>query len=95
MYCRLLVIVTMALCSHAVVASDTPPVSSKNYSYLYFENGYPTRFNHRRPQSEANLVARANPDLVFQTGYYSVVLDCDDITLKGYDALLGSDYGLH
>ena len=92
MYCRLLVIVTMALCSHAVVASDTPPVSSKNYSYLYFENGYPTRFNHRRPQSEANLVARANPDLVFQTGYYSVVLDCDDITLKGYDALLGSDY---
>ena len=92
MYCKFLVIVILALCSHVVVAGDTPPVSSKNYSYLYFENGYPTRFVYRRPQSEANSAARLNPDLVFQTGYYSVVLDCDDITLKGYDALLGSDY---
>ncbi len=90
MYYKLLALSILALCSHAVVADDTPPVSSKNYSYLYFENGYPTRYGHRRP--EVNSAARANPDLVFQTGYYSVVLDCDDITLKGYDALLGSDY---
>jgi len=92
MYYKLLALSILALCSHAVVADDTPPVSSKNYSYLYFENGYPTRIGHRRPQSEANSVARTNPDLVFQTGYYSVMLDCDDIALKGYDALLGSDY---
>ena len=93
MNCKLIVSVILVLCTHAVVASDSPPVASKNYSYLYFENGYPTRpANYRRPQSEANTVARDNPDLVFQTGYYSVVLDCDDIALKGYDALLGSDY---
>jgi hypothetical protein len=42
----------------------------RNYSYLYFENGYPTSYFMRRPQSEANLTARENPDLVFQTGYY-------------------------
>lgn len=90
---KLLVLLTLAVCSHAVVADDTPPVSSNNYSYLYFENGYPTRLaSYRRPQNEANSVARDNPDLVFQTGYYSVVLDCDDIALKGYDALVGSDY---
>ena len=93
MNCKLLVTLILVLCSHTVVASDTPPVSSKNYSYLYYENGYPTPLaNYRRPQSEANTVARDNPDLVFQTGYYSVMLDCDDIVLKGYDALLGSDY---
>ncbi|WP_020684023.1 putative Ig domain-containing protein [Rubritalea marina] len=63
-----------------------------NYSYLYFENGYPSRYSSRRPQSEANNQARQNPDLVFQTGYYSMMLDCDDMTLKGYDSLAGSDY---
>ncbi len=63
-----------------------------NYSYMYFENGYPSRYSHRRPQSEANVAARANPDLVFQTGYYSLMLDCDDMQLKGYNALIGSDY---
>lgn len=68
------------------------PDQKLNYSYLYFENGYPTRLTGRRPQSDANLAARANPDLVFQTGYYSLMLDCDDIALKGYDALGGSDY---
>ena len=72
--------------------ADSTPNALKNYAYLYFENGYPTRLQHRRPQSEANLTARANPDLVFQTGYYSFMLDCDDIELKGYDALSGSDY---
>ena len=68
------------------------PEQKLNYSYLYFENGYPTRFASRRPQSEANLAARANPDLVFQTGYYSLMLGCDDLRIKGYDALPGTDY---
>ncbi|MDF7808118.1 sulfatase [Pontiellaceae bacterium B12219] len=64
-----------------------------NYTYLYFENGYPTPLSgYRRSQSEANTAARANPDLVVQTGYYSLMLDCDDMELKGYDALEGSDY---
>ena len=79
------------------VAPPPPPPSPdpaqlRNYSYLYFENGYPTTFNTRRPQSEANLAARANPDLVFQTGYFSLLFDCNDIRLKGYDAQAGSDY---
>ena len=68
------------------------PAVSKNYSYLYFENGYPTLDRTRRPQSWANQVARANPDLVFQTGYYSLMLDCDNVELKGYDSLTGTNY---
>ena len=64
----------------------------KNYTYLYFENGYPTRMVGRRSQDEADQAARANPDLVVQTGYYSLKLDCDDIRLTGYDAMAGSDY---
>ena len=76
-------------------AAEDPPDGERHkrhYSYLYFENGYPTRFSGRRPQSEANLAARANPDLVVQTGYYSLMLDCNDMLLTGYDALVGSDY---
>lgn len=79
------------------VAPPPPPPSPepsqlRNYGYLYFENGYPTTFNTRRPQSEANSAARANPDLVFQTGYFSLLFDCNDIRLKGYDGLAGSNY---
>ncbi|MEM7391735.1 MAG: Ig-like domain-containing protein, partial [Verrucomicrobiota bacterium] len=33
-----------------------------------------------------------NPDLVIQTGHYSLMLDCDDMQLTGYDALAGSGY---
>ncbi len=76
-----------------LVASLVPqafgtPNQNLNYSYLYFQNGFPTRLAH----SDPDLAARANPDLVFQTGYYSLMLDCDDMQLKGYDALGGSDY---
>ncbi len=79
------------------VAPPPPPPSPepaqlRNYGYLYFENGYPTTLNTRRPQSEANVAARANPDLVFQTGYFSLLFDCNDINLKGYNGLAGSDY---
>jgi len=73
-------------------SSADVPEQKLNYSYLYFENGYPTRYQGRRPQSESNLAARAEPDLVFQTGYYSLMLDCDDLQIKGYDALAGTDY---
>jgi len=66
--------------------------ANQNYTYVYFENGYPTRLTGRRPQGAANTTARANPDLVIQTGYYSLKLDCDDMQLTGYDALAGSDY---
>ena len=65
---------------------------NQNYTYIYFENGYPTPLKGRRPQSAANLAARTNPDLVIQTGYYSLKLDCGDMQLTGYDALDGSDY---
>ncbi len=65
---------------------------NKNYTYLYFDNGYPTRMVGRRSQDEAHQAARDNPDLVVQTGYYSLRLDCDDLALTGYDALAGSDY---
>jgi hypothetical protein len=63
-----------------------------NYTFLYFENGLPTPFSHRRPGSEDNFAARANPDLVLQTGYYSLMLDCDDMDIKGYNALSGAGY---
>jgi len=89
---RLLAVLLVSLPQGASEVIASTPATVKNYAYLYFENGYPTRLNYRRPQSEANLAARANPDLVFQTGYYSVLLDCNDIELNGYDALTGSDY---
>ena len=75
-----------------ITFGDPSPAVEKNYSYLYFENGYPSLSGGRRPQSYANQLAIANPDLVFQTGYYSLMLDCDDVELKGYDALAGTDY---
>ena len=89
-FCLLAFIFTC--CLYSIASGDTYPATLKNYSYLYFENGYPTRIQYRRAQNDANLTARANPDLVFQTGYYSLMLDCDDIKLKGYDNLIGSDY---
>lgn len=86
----LLVFLLLALCPQRSKADQ--PEQKLNYSYLYFENGYPTLSLSRRPQSEANLAARANPDLVFQTGYYSLMLGCDDLQIKGYNPLPGTDY---
>ncbi len=92
---KVLVLLTgMAVCLagrvHAGSAYAVEP--NRNYTYIYFENGYPTRLAGRRPQSDANIQAQANPDLVIQTGYYSLKIDCDDVELSGYDALTGSDY---
>ena len=92
---RLLVLSTLMSGLGVVVADDTSPLSGKNYSYLYFENGFPTppaQIRVRYSQDQANLESLANPDLVFQTGYYSLMLDCDDVELKGYDAMAGADY---
>jgi hypothetical protein len=63
-----------------------------NYTFITFDNGYPTPLSSRRPQALANKAARANPDLVIQTGTYSLRLDCDDMQLTGFDALAGTDY---
>ena len=66
---------------------------NKNYGFIYWEYGYPTTLGRsRRPESEANTFARENPNLIIQTGYYSLKLDCDDMSLTGFDSLNGSDY---
>ena len=76
-------------------SDDDNPIlqDNRHYSYIYWENGYPTReAQSRRPQSWANTNARENPDLVIQTGYYSLVLDAKNMQIKGYDSLEGSNY---
>lgn len=83
----------VALSSVALSAQTSPLGDHLNYTYLYYENGYPTRLAAKRsPESDANIAARNNPDLVFQTGYYSLMLDTDDVAIKGYNQLAGSDY---
>ncbi len=92
---RIRFVLTCALFSSTLAAAFVPAdalKANKHYTYLYFENGYPTRLKGRRPQSDANVKARADPDLVVQTGCYSLKLDCDDMKLTGYDALAGSKY---
>lgn len=84
---------TMTLVIVVQAASPTTALSGDdlNYTFLYYENGYPGGIG-RRPSSEDNLLAEANPDLVVQTGYYSLMLDCDDMELEGYDTRTGSGY---
>jgi hypothetical protein len=66
---------------------------SRHYSFIYFEQGYPTRMlKYRRSESMADETARANPDVVVQTGFYTLRLDCDTMQLSGFDAVEGSDY---
>uniref|UniRef100_UPI0035660146 hypothetical protein n=1 Tax=Pontiella sp. TaxID=2837462 RepID=UPI0035660146 len=73
--------------------ADAVPDTNRHYTFIYFENGYPTRLaGSRRAQSMANRVARENPDVVVQTGFYSLRIDCDTMQLSGYDAVQGSDY---
>lgn len=66
---------------------------NRYYSFIYFDQGYPTRLvNNRRSQSMANQIARENPDVVVQTGFYTLRLDCDTLQLSGLDEVQGSDY---
>jgi hypothetical protein len=66
---------------------------AKNYTYLYYQNGYPTQLSGTRaPPADANLAGRTNPDLVFQTGYYSLRFDADAVALTGWNTLAGSNY---
>ncbi|VGO12489.1 hypothetical protein PDESU_01042 [Pontiella desulfatans] len=82
-------LLAMGLLSSLAVAEDV----NRHYTFIYFENGYPTRLSkYRRAESMANRPARENPDVVVQTGFYSLKLDCDTMQLSGYDALDGSDY---
>ena len=57
-------IAVACLCGvQGVFANDVAPPGSRDYSYIYFENGYPTRVaGSRRAESMANQVARANPN---------------------------------
>ncbi len=92
---KYLITIAAAVLAGLNAQASIVPTSAKNYSYLYFENGFPTPTTQTRvrySQDEVNLEALANPDLVFQTGYFSLVLDCDDVALKGYDAMVGTDY---
>ena len=89
---RLAVVFFTGITGLAPAAEDGETGRNRNYTFIYFENGYPTRLQCRRPQSQANLAARENPDLVIQTGFYSLRLDCNDMKLTGYDAVQGSDY---
>lgn len=87
-YVAILVGVILSTVSSGVAVES----GNRNYTYLYFEYGLPLPKQHRRPGSEANAVALAHPDLVVETGYYSLRLGCDDMELSGFDALSGSDY---
>jgi hypothetical protein len=66
---------------------------NRNYTYIYFENGYPIRLKGgRQSQGEAHEAARERPEMVIQTGFYSLRFNCKTMQLTGYDALEGSDY---
>ena len=72
--------------------SSADLAANRQYSHLYFQYGYPSTDASRKPDSWANTVAIENPNLIVETGYYSLNFDMDDMTLLGYDALEGSDY---
>ena len=66
---------------------------NRNYSYCYFENGHPPTLGPKRRQfTTAYSETRANPDIIIETGHYSLRLECDTVRLSGFDALQGSDY---
>ena len=89
---RVLSVCLLVICQIFIVSAEAVVENNRNYGYVYWEYGMPTELSGRRPQSQANVVARANPNVIIQTGYYSLRLDCDDMELTGYDALSGSDY---
>lgn len=76
-----------------VTTTPAPAEISRNYSYSYFENGHPPTLGPKRRQfSPAYTETRAHPDIIVETGYYSLRLECDAVKLSGFDALEGSDY---
>ena len=87
------IVAAICLCGElGMVSAGAVPTGNRDYSFIYFEQGYPTRLIGRRAESMANRAARANPDVVVQTGFYSLKLECDTMQLSGYDAVQGSDY---
>ena len=76
------IVAAICLCGElGMVSAGAVSAGNRDYSYIYFEQGYPTRLTGRRAESMANRAARANPDVVVQTGFYSLKLDCDTISL--------------
>jgi hypothetical protein len=73
-----------------LLSSSAIVQNNKSYGYVYWENGNPVVTARRGGLT--NPTAANNPDIVVQTGHYSLRLDCDDLALTGYDALTGSDY---
>lgn len=85
--------ITRALLCLLAVFDSVSAELSRNYTYSYFENGHPLTLGAtRRKYSAAYANARANPDIVIQTGFYSLRFECDTADLSGFDALAGSDY---
>ncbi|WP_156817148.1 hypothetical protein [Rubritalea marina] len=64
--------------------------NNQAYGYIYWEHGNP--IVSPRYWGVVNPAAEANPDVIIQTGYYSLRFDCDDVQLTGFDAVSGSDY---
>ena len=73
-----------------------PPASAEvdtNYAYCYFENGHPPTLGPKRRQFNAAYEqTRENPDIIIETGHYSLRLECDTVRLSGFDSLQGTDY---
>ena len=65
----------------------------RNYTYSYFENGHPITLGaKRRKYTSAHNGTRENPDIIVQTGFYSLRFECDTGALSGFDPLDGGDY---
>jgi len=91
MFSTFLFVVMMAAASDQAVSSVLQS-DNRHYTYVYWENGFPTLPVTRRPQAWANNVARNEPVVVLQTGYYSLALNCSTLDLVGFDSVEGSDY---
>lgn len=92
-FLKVLMLLLAGTASWATAADSDVLPDNLNYTFIYFENGYPIRLKGgRRPQNAGQDAARERPDLVVQTGFYSLRLNCKTMQLTGYDALKGSDY---
>ena len=86
-------LIALSVSAYSLSSNAAELAAQKNYTYMYYNNGYPTRLaGTRSPQVDANTTARKNPDVVFQTGYFSMMFDTDDLQIKGWDTFIGSDY---
>lgn len=97
-----LIVLMLASCDGDSEASSVDPSSidpsvagpepSLNYGFVYWENGLPTRTPARRPSSWVTDKMITNPDIIIQTGFYSVRFGTDDLSISGYDTFDGDGY---